>query len=186
VEDCYIPTPRNDGPWHYVGTLPASSTASFSSAAGGGVGDGNEGGEKLTSDEAAAAAATSSVRASSAGSDEEGAKARPAAMNFGRYGDHLPYSGRKVCRFKGCDGHQRWPDYLCGQHGGGRCRWEGCSLFHQGINSMGLLLCGKHCKAVGAAYRRPRGGANPKADRDGGGGSGGHRTTSSSVICKHK
>lgn len=187
VEDGYIPTPRNDGPWHYLGTLPASST-SFSSAADGGGGDGSRDGGKSTSGEAAAAAgaSTSSVRASSAGSDEEGTKARPAAMNFGRYGDHLPYSGRKVCRVKGCDGHQRWPDYLCGQHGGGRCRWEGCSLFHQGINSMGLLLCGKHCKAVGAAYRRPRSGGNPKADGGGGGGGARDGTVSSSTTCKQK
>lgn len=87
------------------------------------------------------------------------------ALNFGRFGDHLPYNGRKVCRVKGCTGTQRWPDYLCGVHGGGRCRWEGCELFHQGINSMQLLLCGKHCKAVGATYRR--------SARGGGGGGGG-------------
>ena len=99
------------------------------------------------------------------GDDGTGAKGKgtggPAAMNFGRYGDHLPYNGRKICRVKGCEGNQRWPDFLCGQHGGGRCRWDGCNLFHQGINSMGLLLCGKHCKAVGATYRRPQGKAAP-------------------------
>lgn len=83
-------------------------------------------------------------------------KSGPAAANFGRYGSDLPYNGRKICRVKGCEGNQRWPDFLCGAHGGGRCRWEGCNLFHQGINSMGLLLCGKHCKALGASYRAPR------------------------------
>ena len=176
VEDGYIPTPRNDGPWHYLGTLPASSSPSASSAAGGGGGGGGGGGEREAGGGgagAAAATAASTGSASSRGSDDEGTKARPAAMNFGRYGDHLPYNGRKVCRVKGCDGNQRWPDYLCGQHGGGRCRWEGCTLFHQGINSMGLLLCGKHCKAVGATYRRPRGAATSKADGGGGGGASG-------------
>jgi hypothetical protein len=188
VEDGYIPTPRNDGPWHYLGTLPASSPPSSISAGAtsGGGGGGGGGRETGGGGGAVAAAAASSGSASSAGSDEEGAKARPAAMNFGRYGDHLPYNGRKVCRVKGCDGNQRWPDYLCGQHGGGRCRWEGCTLFHQGINSMGLLLCGKHCKAVGATYRRPRGGGNPKADGGGGGGGGGGVTASSSAARKRK
>lgn len=188
VEDGYIPTPRNDGPWHYLGTLPSSSSPSSSSAAGSGGGGGGGAGGKETGGGGGTvpAAAASSGSASSAGSDEEGTKARPAAMNFGRYGDHLPYNGRKVCRVKGCDGNQRWPDYLCGQHGGGRCRWEGCTLFHQGINSMGLLLCGKHCKAVGATYRRPRGGANPKAEGGGGGGGGGGVTASSSAARKRK
>lgn len=181
-DDGYIPTPRNDGPWHYLGNLPASATASASSSSAGGGGGGGGGGGEASGGGAAAAAlgaGTSGGSASSGGSDEEGAKSRPAAMNFGRYGDHLPYNGRKVCRVKNCDGNQRWPDYLCGQHGGGRCRWEGCTLFHQGINSMGLLLCGKHCKAVGATYRRPRAAANQKTDGGGGGGGGGSSASSS-------
>lgn len=159
-EDGYIPTPRNDGPWHYLGTLPESNASSTSAP-------GRKGSQKLTGAGSGALPSTGSV--SSAGSDDDGSKHRPAAMNFGRYGDHLPYNGRKICRVKNCDGNQRWPDYLCGQHGGGRCRWEGCSLFHQGINSMGLLLCGKHCKAVGATYRRPRPAAQKKERGNGGG-----------------
>ncbi len=148
--DPYIPTLRNDGPWPYLGNLLAQGYQGVErgDAVGHGV-EGGQGGHQIIEDAEESGSEDDS-------SSQVGGKHQPAAMAFGRYGDYLPYNGRKMCRIKGCLSNQRWPDYLCGNHGGGRCRWDGCTLFHQGINSVGLLLCGKHSKAVGASYRRPQ------------------------------
>lgn len=59
-------------------------------------------------------------------------------------GADLPDRGRHICRMAGCSKIYRWPDYFCGDHGGGRCQhqhWvEGqapCTRFHQSRNSRG-------------------------------------------------
>ena len=73
-----------------------------------------------------------------------------------RLGDVLPMkTPGRLCRIPGCTNNYRTPDFVCGDHGGGKChyRWqdisyEGCSKFHQGKNASGEYLCGRHSNGV--------------------------------------
>lgn len=128
---------------------PSSSSSSFSSSSS----------SPMSEDDA------SSVASTAEGEDEEGGGGarveddnKGPAKRRGPLGAELEKRGRHQCRMKGCPSSARWPDFLCGPHGGGRCQFEWwradgpCTNFHQCRNSQDELLCGKHSKQTGALY----------------------------------